>query len=252
MTLARAALARQDLMVVFQQTKAILEKEPDNPRALSYQALVRLAMNQADVAEQMLRRALARDPDLLEGYVHMSLVHLRQGKKDEAHKDIEEAARRSPEHAERLRALWTQMSAQEAAGGAEPAGEADPHANVPAAAAPAARADAGPGIAGTIELPPGVTAAPGALVFVTLRGAGVTSGPPVAVKRLPVGAFPLAFTIGSADSMMGQALPDKVRVDARVDADGDPLSRDPSDPSASADGVALGTTGLRLILRKGP
>jgi hypothetical protein len=52
--------------------------------------------------------------------------------------------------------------------------------------------------------------------------------------------------------MMGQALPAAVRVDVRVDGDGDPLTRDPADPAASADGVALGTTGLRIVLRKGP
>jgi tetratricopeptide (TPR) repeat protein len=251
--LARGALARQDLMTVFQQTKAVLDKQPDHAQALSYQALVRLAMNQPDLAEQMLKRALAADPDLLEGYVHMSLVHLRQGRRDDARRDIEEAARRSPEHAERLRSLWTQMSAQAEAEPPGPAGE-DPHANVPEAgtSAPAApRAGTG-GLSGLIELGPGLAAPRGAVVFVTVRPAGAVAGPPVAVKRLSSETFPLAFEVGAADSMMGQELPERVRVDVRVDGDGDPLTRDPADPAASADGVALGTSGLRLTLRKGP
>ena len=116
MALARAALGRQDMMVVFDQTKAVLEKQPRHARALAYQALVRLAMGQADTAETMLHQALESDPDLIEGYVHLSLVHLRQGKLDAANKAIDEAARRHPGHAARLRALWAEM--RHAGGGA--------------------------------------------------------------------------------------------------------------------------------------
>jgi cytochrome c-type biogenesis protein CcmH len=248
MALARAALGRQDMMVVFEQTRAVLQKEPRHARALSYQALVRLAMGQADTAEAMLRQALESDPDLLEGYIHLSLVHLRQGKLDAAEKAIEEAARRHPSNAARLRSLWAEMRAQgEAAPETAAAGAEDPHPPVapPPAGAPAA------GIAGTVELAEGVAAVPGAIVFITVRPAGVTSGPPVAAKRLPAASFPLAFDVGPGDSMMGQALPDRLRVDARVDRDGDPLTRDPADPVAAADDVRRGAAGLRLILRKG-
>jgi hypothetical protein len=73
----------------------------------------------------------------------------------------------------------------------------------------------------------------------------------VAAKRLPAASFPLAFDVGPGDYMMGQALPDRLRVDARVDRDGDPLTRDPADPVAAADDVRRGAAGLRLILRKG-
>jgi hypothetical protein len=61
------------------------------------------------------------------------------------------------------------------------------------------------------------------------------------VKRFPVSAFPLSFDLSSADSMMGQPLPPKIRLDARIDSDGDPLTKDPKDPVASADNVAAGS-----------
>ena len=54
--------------------------------------------------------------------------------------------------------------------------------------------------------------------------------------------------ITSADSMMGQQLPANVRIEARVDSDGDPLTRSPGDLSAAQDGVALGST-VSLSLR---
>ncbi len=50
----------------------------------------------------------------------------------------------------------------------------------------------------------------------------------------------MTIDLSSADSMMGQQLPAKMRIEARIDSDGDPLTRDPSDPSAFVDGVAMG------------
>jgi len=48
--------------------------------------------------------------------------------------------------------------------------------------------------------------------------------------------------------MMGQTLPAQFRVEARLDADGDPMTKPPTDPSAMQDGVAPGAT-VRLALK---
>jgi hypothetical protein len=80
------------------------------------------------------------------------------------------------------------------------------------------------------------------MIFIIARAAGVTAGPPAAVKRLPISSFPLSVDLTSADSMMGQPLPAKMRIEARIDSDGDPLTRDPKDPSAVLDGVTMGQT----------
>jgi len=89
----------------------------------------------------------------------------------------------------------------------------------------------------------------GGIVFVTIRAAGVTTGPPVAVKRFSAASLPGAFAITSADSMLGQELPERVRIEARLDPDGDPLTRAATDPSARLEDVKLGSTGLRLVLK---
>ena len=84
LALARDHLAQQDLMAVWNDTQFVLEREPGNPRALSYQALVRLAMGQADVAETMLKQAMAAAPDLLDAHLHLAVVYARTGRDAQA------------------------------------------------------------------------------------------------------------------------------------------------------------------------
>ena len=83
-------------------------------------------------------------------------------------------------------------------------------------------------VSGVIDLDPAARAAvrPGAIVFVMLRDA-VASGParPLAARRLPASSFPLAFEIGQGDVMAGGQIPDEVLVEARLDSDGDPITR---------------------------
>ncbi|HEX8618708.1 MAG TPA: tetratricopeptide repeat protein, partial [Thermoanaerobaculia bacterium] len=60
--LAQAYLQRENLMGVFEQTKFVLAKSPNDSRALTLQALVRMAMGDADDATRMLQRATQLDP----------------------------------------------------------------------------------------------------------------------------------------------------------------------------------------------
>jgi hypothetical protein len=69
---------------------------------------------------------------------------------------------------------------------------------------------------------------------------------PIAVKRISAATFPLNVEISSADSMMGQPLPPKMSIEARLDADGDAATKAPTDPHAFADGV---TPGIKLALK---
>jgi len=160
--------------------------------------------------------------------------------------------------------------AADAAGGAE-SGAENPHAGLgaaapgdaataPVAAAPAAApapeeaGDPAQSVSGVLELDPSLngTIAPGAIVFLLVRHEGVTEGPPVAVERLPAGAFPMRFAIGPAQSMMGEELPETLRLEARLDSDGDAMSRDPADPVAIAEAVQRGSRDVRLVFVRRP
>jgi hypothetical protein len=183
-------------------------------------------------------------------------VYASLGRTKEAEAAIAEAERRFPGEGERLKGALAQF--REEGAGAPSGGSAgeDPHAGVvpppmgETAEVPTA-AEGGASVSGVIEADASVRAriAPGTAVFLTVREAGVEQGPPVAVKRLAASAFPLAFVVGPADSMMGQPLPERMRIDVRADSDGDAATRAPSDPRAHADGVKSGATGVRLDLR---
>lgn len=267
---ARAHLAQQDLMGVWNDTQFVLQREPGNPRALSYQALVRLAMGQPDVAESMLKRAMAAAPDLLDAHLHLAVVYARSGRGAQAESTLRAAIARFPEQREGLEGLMEELRHTGPAEAADPnaagahAGVAPPddvHAGAmdtadgrPGAApkmGAASEAGMPARLSGVVEVDGSARGriARGGIVFVTVRAAGMTTGPPVAVKRLSAAALPGAFAITSADSMLGQELPERVRIEARLDPDGDPLTRDATDPAARLEDVKLGSTGLRLVLK---
>jgi tetratricopeptide (TPR) repeat protein len=266
--LSRLALIRQDMMAVFNETQAVLQRSPGDARALAYQSLVRLAMGQPALAETMLKDAIKADPGLIDGYTHLMLVYTRVGRAADADKILAQAVKRFPDRADDLRKLLGEMRSDEAQSAATGEGAAapaeDPHAGLPApGAAPRAEsasaqadrpAPSGPArsVSGVLELDPGsLEPVPaGAVVFITLREPGFGAGPPLAVRRVSGARFPLPFEIGTADSMTGEPIPDKVLVEARLDTDGDAATRPPSDPYGRADGVGMGSKGLRIVLKK--
>ena len=254
LALARLYVGRENWMGVWNETARVLERAPGNPPALAYQSLVRLAMGQTDVAVGMLTKALAADPDLIDGYVYLALTYARMGRMRDAEAAVARASKRFPDRAAEFRQFLAELRKQETplaqASTAPAAANANPHAGLDAPVDPAPKS-AGPRVSGTVDLDPSLknTLSPGAILFVFARAAGAREGPPVAVKRLRA-TFPAAFELSEADSMMGQALPDHLLIEARLDSDGDPTTRPPTDPKARLDKVKVGRTDVRLILKR--
>jgi cytochrome c-type biogenesis protein CcmH len=231
LALARLYVGRQNWMGVWNETARVLERSPSNPMALAYQSLVRLAMGQNDVAVTLLNKALAADPDMIDGYAFLALAYTRQGRAKDAEAAIAAASKRFPDRASDLRSYLSGLEKSEA-----PAKQ---------------KASTGRHVSGTIDVDPAIRGKlpAGGILFVFARPAGGGEGPPVAVKRLPP-RFPASFELGEADSMMGQSLPDRLLIEARLDEDGDPTTRPPTDPKARLDGVDIGRTDLRLVLKR--
>ncbi len=92
------------------------------------------------------------------------------------------------------------------------------------------------------------------IVFVIARsGPAVPGGKghPVFAKRLDVTSFPVTFSLSAQDSMMGQAPPDHVTLEARIDLDGDAMTREPGAPSAKKDSVLVPSHDVTLVLKPG-
>lgn len=234
--LARAYLDKDNINGVAEQTQYVLKRSPDDARALTYQALVHLAARQPEAALAMLTRATKSDPKLLDGWVGLAWLHAQMGDLKKAEAALQEAKKQHPEEAARLDELMAHLRNPQQTPGS-PASAPAPSAEPAADSAPSAA----PGEAVHITLNGGAGPyPPAAVIFIIAREAGTTGGPPSAVKRVPLAAFPIKVDLSSADSMMGRPLPSKLRIEARIDSDGDPMTHDPKDPAGVADGVGLG------------
>jgi len=107
---------------------------------------------------------------------------------------------------------------------------------------------AGLELRGTVSLADGSSGGGEGVLFVIARSAD--GGPPLAVKRLPVGPFPLEFKLGPGDVMMkGRAFEGPLTLAARVDRDGNPLTRGEDDLTGAVQGtVRPGAAGIEIRL----
>ena len=135
---------------------------------------------------------------------------------------------------------------QQAASPRHPAGSPTPASGATPAASSGGE---GQGVKITLSIAPGATVPDSKVIFVIAREAGQTSGPPTAVKRIMATGFPMSVDLTAADSMMGQPLPAKMRIEVRLDTDGNAMTKEPTDLTAVKDGVASGDA-VALVLGK--
>ena len=237
--LAKAYFAKDDLMGTFEQTKAALAKNPDEPRALTYNAIVRMAMGQIEQARTMLETATRTDPKYLDAWVALASVHMQAGDAKAAAAAIDKAILQHPQDEARLREVLAKIQANATT---PPTGAPIENPELPAGHPP--MPSSGPDAAASpvirITLAVETPAPQGGIVYIIARPEGEAGGHPIAVKRVDAASFPITLDLGSADSMMGQPLPAKVHLEARLDSDGDAATKNAADPHASADGVIAG------------
>ncbi len=117
-----------------------------------------------------------------------------------------------------------------------------------------APSDSGGGqpISGRIEVAPELAGEQpeGAILFVIARPQGARGGPPLAVLRIEAPEFPFEFEIGPGDVMIpSMRFEGPISLSARLDADGNAMTRGGTDlSSAAAEPISPGTTGVALVL----
>lgn len=235
--LTENALGTQDIQGAMELNARALEVSPTDPDARAFQQVLRAFIGRQAEALTALDALILEHPTHHRSLVYRGLLGMR----DEPARSVEMFERAAAiEDSPQLQQAIAQARALAAGGDAAlpPPAAADPGA--PAAAL----------VKGRIELAPGVDGTAGKVLFVSLRPAA--GGPPVAALKLGPGPFPMDFAVTTADvlPMAGnRPLPDAFLLVARLDSDGDPLSRPETDPAAEAAGVSKGAEGLTLTLK---
>lgn len=105
---------------------------------------------------------------------------------------------------------------------------------------------------GVVELSPEAigSAPPGWTLYIIVRPVG--GGAPIAAKRVDKPAFPISFELTELDIMVGQPKTGmKISVEARYDADGDPITKEKTDLFGKADGEnVIGVKNTKVSLKK--
>lgn len=225
---AHALLAANQVMDAFKVSEAVVKLAPEDAEARTHQAVVLLAIGDDTTAAKVLDRVLEAQPTFVEALGYRGAIFLNAGDRAAAIATWERAKAADPSHAaefDRLIAMG--------AGGA-PAGD-------------------GGGAVATVELSGEVRLAAGAqgtgTLLVYVRPEGVERGPPARALRIAAPSFPVAFSISAADAPMGGSLGGNVVVSARLDADGDPMTREEGDLAGAAAPVAVGASGIVVELR---
>jgi cytochrome c-type biogenesis protein CcmH len=236
----RLAYERQEWQAAITAFKAVLDRNPDNPEALSYMAVLAAGASpqHADLALGLVDRALRARPG------HPLALWTKGTILFDVKKDYAGAI-----------AAWEQLlagglAAPDAIRLGEMIAEARSKLGSASAAVPPSTRTAGPTISGTISVAPGASAAvpPGGALFIIARQG---SGPPLAVKRIPQPQFPLAYVLGPDDVMRpGGTLSGEVTLIARLKRSGAAGPAEAGDlEGAYADGpVLVGKTGVDIML----
>jgi len=230
------AFRRQDFKAAIEAFRAVLDQDSGHPMANAYMGMILAQAGHTDASLEALDRALSRSPNLPLALWAKGMILYQEGRDpDGAREHLQRLERLLPagDQREAVREIIARIGQQPKEKPAAPAG---------------------PRIKGTVRLDPERAAKAGgsAVLYIVARPSGAQGGPPLAVKRIAAPAFPVSFSLGAGDVMMpGAAFEGPLNLSARLDRDGDPLTREPGEPSGVHDGnpVKPGARNVTITLK---
>ena len=215
------AFQRKDFKNAIEAFRTVLSHDLGHPMANAYMGMVLAQAGHTDAALAALDRALSRTPNLpLALWAKGMILHQEGSDPEGARENLQRLEKLLPagEQREAVREIIAQIGQRPKERPAAPAG---------------------PMIEGTVRLDPGRTTDAGgrSTLYIVARAAGAGGGPPLAVKRIVGPTFPISFSLGAGDVMMpGMAFEGPLDLSARLDRDGDPLTREPGEPAGVYEG----------------
>lgn len=237
--LALFQLSRNLFVEAFDQSREILAQSPGDPDGRYIQGVVRITMGQYAAAINLFDQVLADYPDHIQALLYRGIGLLQNGDRAQAIDTWEVAlhmAGGSHPDIEYLLATATGNDGR----APERSLESSPEASLrPAAESEQESYQIQIAYSGAAQ------AARKATLFVFLKSG--ESGPPVAVKRISNPSFPLAVTLGAADTMInGTSLPSTGTLFVRLDFDGNASTKDVNDLEAQIAAAINTPTALEL------
>jgi cytochrome c-type biogenesis protein CcmH len=215
---ASDAFTKQEWARAIDAVKKVLAVDPNQPEAHAYMGYILLQANHADGALMAFDKALSQQPNFPMALWGKGMA-LYQGKEDYAgaRQVFEQLLNVIPVGAER--AEVEKILAEIPKTGQKPSRTAK--VTTPSATPSENR------ITGKISVDPKLQQklAGKAVLFIIARPGG--GGPPVAVKKIDNPVFPLTYSLGAENAMVqGTALTGQLTLSARLDTDGNPMTRD--------------------------
>ncbi len=255
--LGHAQLHAGQLMDSFQTAEKAVVLAPADPEARTHQAIVLISIGDVATAAKALDKVLVGAPTFAEALAYRGAIAFQLGQPEEAAGYFQRAIDADPDMAPSVGPILDAAKRGEKPGMPPSGGSraaSPPPTNAPLAAGgpstDAPRAPSPDDVNGTIQVDPAVAdrAKAGDILFISARPAGVTTGPPTWVYRQVVETFPLTFTIGPANAMLGGAAPAELVITARIDRDGNAMTRSPEDLEGKSGTLAPGATGVLITL----
>jgi len=236
--LAHKALQERNFDVAMRTVERVRSRAPQDPEMLTHLATLQASVGMMDRALASVDEALAASKDFEEALVMRGLLLLASGREDEGVQALEYAKEvvDSPADA----AMIDQVLARVKLGVQPLAGETSASAGEPA----------GPTkLSGTVRRVLGEPFSQGTL-FLIVRPSPVSAGPPTASQKLTPDGVVVDFALSEKDIMLGGSWPDQVWLTARLDADGDPLTKSADDWTSEVLGpFSPGTEAVELVLK---
>ncbi len=233
----KSAFAKQDWGKAIEAFKQALAVDPNQPEAHAYMGLILVQAGHADAALLAFEKALTLAPNLAMALWGKGIT-LYQSKQDyagarEAFEKLLQIMPPGPERAEVEKTL------------AEiPQGETKRRASTSSAKQQ---------ISGKISVDPKLKANVDsqATLFIIARPANAAKGPPMAVKKIDRPVFPLSYSLGPENVMMqGAPFTGAFTITARLDKDGNPVTRQPGDliGDYKKNPAAVGSNNIDIVL----
>lgn len=218
----RAAYERQEWPKAIEAFKQVLAVDPNQPEAHAYMGLILAEAGHADGALMAFDRVLSADPKFPLALWGKGML-LYRAKEDfsGARETLETLLSIMPAGAEKDELKKTiaeisKLSSQQK--------------QVSKKSQPVTPQGPVQQIRGTISVDPKLSSKLDGqgVLYIIVYSAGSTTGPPLAVKKIEHPVFPLPYTVGPENVMMpGLSLSGKVQVSARLDKDGNPMTKEP-------------------------